>query len=123
MLHVPTVERVSGEIEQRRSNGSQRLYAETGHSIGHSPAVEIFAAACPNSAPVDTTRLLLGGRISGSSDSINSVVQAYLDGRLPEEIHAEQPTLRLSQVYALIAFYLDQKETDDHRPEDRVAQR
>jgi uncharacterized protein (DUF433 family) len=72
---------------------------------------------------VDTTRPLLGARISGTSVSINSVIQAFLDGRRPEEIQAGQPTLRLSQVYALIAFYLDRKETDDHRPEDRVVQR
>src|SRR2546423_11535422 len=50
---------------------------------------------------------LLGDRISGTSVSINSVVQAFLDGRRPEEIQSEHPTLRLSQVYAVIAFYLD----------------
>lgn len=118
LLHVPTAEQGSGEIEPERSNASQRLYAETGHSIGHSPAFEIFAAASPNSALVNTTRPLLGDQISGTCVPINSVVQAFLDGRRPEEIQAEQPTLRLSQVYALIAFYLDRKETDDQCPED-----
>jgi uncharacterized protein (DUF433 family) len=72
---------------------------------------------------MNPTQPFLGNPISGTSVSINSVVQAFLDGRRPEEIQAEQPTLRLSQVYAVIAFYLDRKETADHRPKDRVVQR
>jgi uncharacterized protein (DUF433 family) len=116
LLHVPTAERVSGESELGRGSGSQRLHAETGHSRN-------IRRGCPNSAPVNTTRPSLGARISVTSVSINSVIYSFLDGRRPEEIQAEHPTLRLSQVYALIAFYLEQKETDDHRPGDRVVQR
>ena len=37
---------------------------------------------CPNSAQVNTTRSFLSDRISGTSVSINSVVQAFLDGHL-----------------------------------------
>src|SRR5438046_9632665 len=45
LLHVPTAEQVSSEIEPERSNPSQRLYAEAGHSIGHSPVNATLGSA------------------------------------------------------------------------------
>jgi hypothetical protein len=38
------------------------------------------------------------------------VIRAYLHGRRPEEMQAEYPVLRLSQIYGIIALYLKRKE-------------
>lgn len=37
-------------------------------------------------------------------------LRTWLNGRRPEEIQAEYQHLRLSQIYAAIALYLDRKE-------------
>ena len=47
-----------------------------------------------------------GWRVTGSRVSLDSVVHAYWDGRLPEAIVADFPTLTLEQVHGAIAFYL-----------------
>lgn len=41
---------------------------------------------------------------------MDCVLRTWLNGRRPEEIQAEYPHLRLSQIYAAIALYLDRKE-------------
>ena len=47
-----------------------------------------------------------GYRIAGTRVSLDSVVHAWWDGRLPEAIVADFPTLSLEQVHGAIAYYL-----------------
>ena len=47
------------------------------------------------------------------SIAIDAVVHGFVQGMRPEEIQAEHRILRLSQVYAIIAAYLDQRERHD----------
>jgi uncharacterized protein (DUF433 family) len=47
-----------------------------------------------------------GYRVAGSRVSLDSVVHAWWDGRLPEAIVADFPSLTLEQVHGTIAFYL-----------------
>jgi len=104
LLHVPTAEQVSGEIEPERSNPSQRLYAETGHSIGHSPVNAILGSAQTIFALSTNGReeLSVPGDASSAGHAIYFVVQALLAGRRPEEIQTEHADLRLSRIYAVI---------------------
>ena len=45
-----------------------------------------------------------GWRVTGAS--LDSIVHAFWEGRLPEAILAEFPSLTLEQVHGAIAFYL-----------------
>jgi uncharacterized protein (DUF433 family) len=47
-----------------------------------------------------------GWRVAGTRVSLDSVVLAYWQGRLPEAIAADFPALTLEQVHGAIAFYL-----------------
>jgi uncharacterized protein (DUF433 family) len=47
-----------------------------------------------------------GWRVAGTRVSLDSVVYAYWQGRLPEAIAADFPALSLEQVHGAIAFYL-----------------
>lgn len=47
-----------------------------------------------------------GWRIAGTRVSLDSVVHAYWNGRLPEAIVADFPSLTLEQVHGAFAFYL-----------------
>ena len=47
-----------------------------------------------------------GWRLAGSRVSLDSVVHAYWDGKSPEGIVEEFPTLTAEPVYGAIAFYL-----------------
>ena len=54
-------------------------------------------------------------RITDSRVSLDSVVHAYWDGKSPEAITEEFPTLCSEYVYGAIAFYLrHKKEIDDY---------
>jgi uncharacterized protein (DUF433 family) len=56
-----------------------------------------------------------GWRITGTRVSLDSVVHAYWDGRLPEAIAADFPSLTLEQVHGAIAHYLrNRAEVDRH---------
>jgi uncharacterized protein (DUF433 family) len=56
-----------------------------------------------------------GWRVIGTRVSLDSVVHAYWEGRLPEAIAADFPTLSLEQVHGAIAFYLrNRKEVDQY---------
>ena len=101
LLQAPTAQSVTREMELDRNKRSQHLYAQTGHTIGHSTLPETFGFDHPGPSDKDG--------ISGDI-ATRSVVQAFLDGKRPEEIHGAYPTIRLSQIYAMIALYLDQKE-------------
>jgi len=47
-----------------------------------------------------------GYRIAGTRVSLDSIVHAWWEGRLPEAIVADFPNLTLEQVHGAIAFYL-----------------
>ena len=47
-----------------------------------------------------------GWRIAGKRVSLDSIIHAYWQGRLPEAIVADFPALSLEQVHGAIAFYL-----------------
>ena len=47
--------------------------------------------------------------ISGTRVSLDSVVYAFNRGESPERVLEQYPVLKLSQIYAAIAFYLDHK--------------
>jgi uncharacterized protein (DUF433 family) len=54
-----------------------------------------------------------GWRIADSRVSLDSVVLAYWDGKSPEAIVEEFPTLSDEQVYGAIAFYLHNRQEID----------
>ena len=47
-----------------------------------------------------------GWRLTGSRVSFDSVIHGYWDGRSPEGIAEEFPSLSVEQVYGAIAYYL-----------------
>ncbi len=47
-----------------------------------------------------------GWRVTGTRVSLDSIVRAYWDGKQPEGIVADFPSLSLEQVHGAIAFYL-----------------
>lgn len=64
-----------------------------------------------NARPVPLTQDAHGvWRVTGSRIPLERVVEAYLDGESPESIVDAFDTLRLADVYAVIAYYLDHKE-------------
>jgi uncharacterized protein (DUF433 family) len=54
-----------------------------------------------------------GWRVTGTRVSLDSIVHAYWDGRQPEAIVADFPSLTLEQVHGAIAFYLHNKSQID----------
>jgi uncharacterized protein (DUF433 family) len=54
-----------------------------------------------------------GWRIAGTRVSLDSVVQAYWEGKSPESIVEEFPSLSSELVYGAIAFYLRNKSEVD----------
>ncbi len=56
-----------------------------------------------------------GWRVADSRVSLDSVVYAYWEGKTPESIADEFPTLSVEQIYGAIAFYLrNQPEIDKY---------
>lgn len=51
-----------------------------------------------------------GYYLIGSRISLDTIVQAFLDGDSPETIRRSLPTLTLEQVYGSIVFYLAHRE-------------
>jgi uncharacterized protein (DUF433 family) len=54
-----------------------------------------------------------GWRLADSRVSLDSIVHAYWQGRLPEAIAADFPSLSLEQIHGAIAFYLRNREELD----------
>jgi uncharacterized protein (DUF433 family) len=52
-------------------------------------------------------------RIAGTRISLDSVVYSFSEGATPEEICQDFPGLSLAQVYATIAYYLNNREQVD----------
>src|SRR6516164_42151 len=63
-------------------------------------------------------------RVTGTRIPLERVVESYKAGATPEEIVASFDTLRLSDVYVLIGYYLDQKEAVEQylREEQELAE-
>jgi uncharacterized protein (DUF433 family) len=57
-------------------------------------------------APYVTRTSAGARRVAGTRVSLDSVVHAYWQGRLPEAIVADFPSLTLERVHGAIAFYL-----------------
>lgn len=49
-------------------------------------------------------------RVRGTRVPLDTIVNAYLDGATPEEIALAYATLRLSDIYAVLSYYLDNRE-------------
>lgn len=60
-------------------------------------------------------------RVAGSRVSLDSVVYAYREGRSPEQIRADFPTLSLEQVHGALAYYLRHQGEVDHYLEEQSA--
>ncbi len=59
-------------------------------------------------------------RIGGTRVTLLSVMNAFREGATPEEIAQEYPALTLADVYATIAYYLqNQAEVDAYLTEER----
>jgi uncharacterized protein (DUF433 family) len=54
-----------------------------------------------------------GYYLAGIRVSLDSIVYAFNEGRSPEAIQEEFPSVRPSQIYGAIAFYLDHKDEVD----------
>ncbi len=67
---------------------------------------------------IDLTDLLVrtpqgSWRIAGTRISLDSVVYSFCEGATPEEICQDFPGLSLAQVYATIAYYLNNRDEVD----------
>lgn len=52
-------------------------------------------------------------RVSGTRVTLDSIINFYLQGETPEQLHEAFPTVPLTDVYAVIAYYLaHQQEVD-----------
>jgi uncharacterized protein (DUF433 family) len=49
-------------------------------------------------------------RVRGTRVSLDTVIRAFDEGCTPEEIRDDYPTLQLTDIYAVIAFYLRHRE-------------
>ncbi|MFT3878089.1 MAG: DUF433 domain-containing protein [Gemmatales bacterium] len=54
-----------------------------------------------------------GWLVAGTRISLASIIHAYWNGRLPESIIADFPTLSLEKVHGAIAYYLKHRSTVD----------
>jgi uncharacterized protein (DUF433 family) len=62
-------------------------------------------------------------RITGSRVTLDTVVAAFLDGALAEEIVQRFPTLALADVYSVIGYYLRRKVEVDTYLAERAKRR
>jgi uncharacterized protein (DUF433 family) len=61
--------------------------------------------------PVPLTRLENGVyRVTGTRIPLERIVECYQEGMTPEDIVRDFDTLRLSDVYTVISYYLDHKD-------------
>jgi uncharacterized protein (DUF433 family) len=61
-------------------------------------------------------------RIAGTRVTLDTVVAAFADGATAEEIVQQYPTLQLSDVYAVIGYYLRRKADVDEYLAERESQ-
>jgi uncharacterized protein (DUF433 family) len=75
--------------------------------------------------PVPLTRLENGVyRVTGTRIPLERIVESYKEGATPEEIVDSFDTLRLSDVYTLIGYYLDHREEVEQylREEEKLSE-
>ena len=71
--------------------------------------------------PVDIGRLIYsqpdlhGGRpcLAGTGMTVHAIARRYLQGEQAEDIAADLPDIRLSHIYAAVAYYLANRERID----------
>jgi uncharacterized protein (DUF433 family) len=51
--------------------------------------------------------------VSGTRVSLDSIINYYLQGQTPESLHNSFPTVPLTDVYAVIAYYLAHRDELD----------
>jgi uncharacterized protein (DUF433 family) len=94
-------------------------YSPARSSQAREPAMNVKSIAwkniaCSRIAEMYAHKTTHGGwRVADSRVSLDSVVYAYWDGKSPEAIAEEFPTLSAEQVYGAIAFYLRNREEID----------
>jgi uncharacterized protein (DUF433 family) len=54
-----------------------------------------------------------GWRVAGSRVSLDSIVHAYWEGRLPEAIATDFPSLSLERIHGAIAYFLGHRDDVD----------
>jgi uncharacterized protein (DUF433 family) len=52
-------------------------------------------------------------RVSGTRVTLDSIIHRYLQGQSPEALHEGFPTVPLTDIYAVIAYYLAHREDID----------
>jgi uncharacterized protein (DUF433 family) len=62
-------------------------------------------------------------RVGETRVSLDSVIFAFDDGATPEEIVQQYPPLNLSDVYAVVSYYLQHRDEVEDYLEQRSAQR
>jgi uncharacterized protein (DUF433 family) len=58
-------------------------------------------------------------RVGGTRVTLDTIVDAFLDGETAEEIAQQYPSVRLADVYAVIAFYLRRRAEVDRYLHER----
>jgi len=54
-------------------------------------------------------------RITGTRVTLDSIVREFKDGATPEQIQEDFPSVTLSDIYSVVAYYLQQsREVDDY---------
>ena len=59
------------------------------------------------------------GRVGRTRVTLDTVVSAFLDGESAEEIAEQYPVLALADIYAVIAFYLNNRQQVDRYLQER----
>ena len=62
-------------------------------------------------------------RVTGTRVSLDSVIFAFNEGATPEEIVQQYPTLNLKDVYAVISYYLQNRDAVEKYLEQRQVER
>ena len=52
-------------------------------------------------------------RVSSTRVTLDSIINFYLQGDTPEDLHEGFPTVPLADIYAVIAYYLDHRDPLD----------
>ena len=62
-------------------------------------------------------------RVAGTRVSLDSVIQAFVEGATPEEIAQDFPSLDLAAVYSIIGYYLQNRAEVEQYLEQRSVRR
>ena len=59
-------------------------------------------------------------RVGGTRVRLDTVIYAFNEGCIPEEIVSQYPALKLADVYAVISYYLNDRAAIDEYMSDRL---